>query len=401
MVSVAEAERIIFLQHRDFGTEIVSFEDCLGRVLAENLTADRDFPPFNRVTMDGIAINFDAFRNGIRSFKIKAIQSAGESPIDISESGECIEIMTGAALPATTDTVIPYEEIEIKNGVAIINTDIVSIGQNIHKKGKDKKQSEILAEANQFITPVILSVAATIGKTALLVKRCPRIIIISTGDEMVDINQTPASSQIRRSNNYTLEAILKELSIEAAMLHLPDDQVIIEEKLKQCIDAFDVVLLSGGVSMGKFDFVPPALEKLQVKNLFYKVQQRPGKPFWFGAHQNGALVFAFPGNPVSTFLCMHRYFLPWLKTSLQLKIKNYYALLDEHFIFKPALQYFLQVKLQVNTKGEWLATPLEGNGSGDFANLLEADAFMELPLEQTDFRKGDVFPVWLFKQTLF
>ena len=402
MIRVEEAEKIIMQQCKNFGNETISFEKCLGRVLAENIFADRDFPPFNRVTMDGIAINFNSYKNGNRIFNIKATQAAGEAPVEISNADECVEIMTGAALSQTLNTIIPYEEIEIKNGMATIKTETVLINQNIHIKGKDKKQDEILAEANQFINATILTIAATVGKSNLLVKKNPSIIIISTGDELIDIHETPGDFQIRRSNNYTLQAILKEYFLEAKTLHLPDDQSIINDQLKKCINNYDVIILSGGVSMGKFDYVPAELEKLNVKKLFHKVQQRPGKPFWFGAHMKGTLVFAFPGNPVSTFMCFHRYFLPWLKNSWQLKNGNNitYAILNEDFIFKPSLQYFLQVKLQINKNGELLATPVAGNGSGDFINLIYTDAFMELPLEKNEFKKGEVFRVWIFKQIL-
>jgi molybdopterin molybdotransferase len=400
MVSVAEAERIILLQCKDFGTEIISFDRCVGRVLAEDILADRDFPPFNRVTMDGIAINYRAIQNGTRSFQIKSIQSAGEQPVEISNDAECIEIMTGAVLPSSTDTVIPYEEIDIEKGVATLKNGTVSINQNIHNRGKDKKQAEVLVESNQFITPVILAIAASVGKTQMLVKKLPRIIIISTGDELVEVTESPTPFQIRRSNNYTLQALLKPFAIQADMLHLPDDPDIIDRELHQCLGQYDIILLSGGVSMGKFDFVPQALENQQVEKLFHKVQQRPGKPFWFGAHRKGALVFAFPGNPVSTFMCFHRYFLPWLKTSWQIKMNKSWAILNDDFTFKPALQYFLQVKLTINEKGECLAKPVEGHGSGDFANLLDTDAFMELPLERIDFKKGETFPIWAFKPVI-
>ncbi|HLY68973.1 MAG TPA: molybdopterin molybdotransferase MoeA, partial [Puia sp.] len=388
MIRVEEAEKIILQEGRDFGAEQVSFDDCLGRVLAEELIADRDLPPFNRVTMDGIAIIYRAFKNGTRLFKIKATQPAGENPIEITSDEECIEIMTGAALPATTDTIIPYEEIKIDEGLAAIKTETLTKSQFIHPKGKDKKQHETLAEAGQFISPAIIAVAATVGKTSLLVKKRPAVVIISTGDELTDIDETPAWFQIRRSNNHVLQAVLKQYGMEADMLHLADNPDILEEQLGRSIAQYDIIIMSGGVSMGKYDFVPAALEKLQVKKLFHKVQQRPGKPFWFGKHAGGSLVFAFPGNPVSAFMCVHRYFLPWLKKSWQLKAASSYAILDADFTFKPALQYFLQVKLTNNEKGEWLGTPVEGNGSGDFINLLGTDAFMELPLERTDFKKG-------------
>ena len=400
MIKVEEAEKIILEKSRDYGTETISFDDCLGRVLAEDINADRDFPPFNRVTMDGVAISYESFEKGNRSFKIKATQSAGDRPVEINNASECIEIMTGAVLPSTTDTIIPYEEIEMNNGFAEIKSGTVKINQNIHFKGKDKKQNEILVYANQFITPTVISIAATVGKTNLLVKKFPKTVIVSTGDELVGINEIPTPFQIRRSNNYTLDAALQEYALHAEMLHLPDNQNIIETQLSRCVIEYDVIILSGGVSMGKFDYVPPALEKLHVKKLFHKVQQRPGKPFWFGAHESGTLVFAFPGNPVSTFMCFQRYFLPWLKKSLQVEMKTTYAILNEDFTFIPALQYFLQVKLAINENGELCATPVEGNGSGDFANLLQTDAFMELPLDKNDFKKGGIFRIWPFKNLM-
>ena len=400
MIKVEEAEKIILEQSRDYGTETISFDNCLGRVLAEDINADRDFPPFNRVTMDGVAISYESFEEGNRSFKIKATQSAGDRPVEINNASECIEIMTGAVLPSTTDTIIPYEEIEMNNGFAEIKSGTVKINQNIHFKGKDKKQNEILVYANQFITPTVISIAATVGKTNLLVKKFPKTVIVSTGDELVGINEIPTLFQIRRSNNYTLDAALQEYALHAEMLHLPDNQNIIETQISRCVIEYDVIILSGGVSMGKFDYVPPALETLHVKKLFHKVQQRPGKPFWFGAHESGTLVFAFPGNPVSTFMCFQRYFLPWLKKSLQVEMKTTYAILNEDFSFVPALQYFLQVTLRINVKGELCATPVEGNGSGDFANLLQTDAFMELPLDKNDFKKGGIFRIWPFKNLM-
>jgi molybdopterin molybdotransferase len=400
MVRVEEAEKIILQQSKDFGTEIIPFDSCEGRVLAENIFADRDMPPFNRVIMDGIAIHIDAFKNGIRSFKIKATQSAGEQPCEIENDDECIEIMTGAVLPATTNAVVPYEEIEIKDGEAILKTNTVLIHQNIHRKGIDKKQNEMLVEANQLITPPIITIAATVGKTILQVKKNPTVLIISTGDELVAIHEQPTMFQIRSSNNYTVRAVLKEYGLRANLLHLPDKPDIIIQQLEGCIHEYDVIILTGGVSMGKFDHIPAALEKLKVQQLFHKVLQRPGKPFWFGTHARGAIVFAFPGNPVSTWMCFHRYFLPWLKRSWGIKMNKSYAILNTNFVFKPSLQYFLQIKLHVSEKGELCADPVTGHGSGDFVNLLETDAFMELPVERSDFKKGEVFPIWPFKQMI-
>ena len=396
MTTVEQAEKIILAETKDYGTESIYFENALGRVLAEDLKADRDLPPYNRVTMDGIAISFAAYENGTRSFKIIATQAAGDTSFEINHPSECIEIMTGAALPATTDTVIRYEDLDIKDGIATIQIESINKTQNIHFKGRDKKKDDVVAKSNQLITPALISMAASVGYKDLLVKRLPKLIIISSGDEVVNIDEQPNAFQIRRSNNYTIKAALKQYRIDADMLHIPDNAAITKEEIEKSLQQYDVIILSGGVSEGKFDYIPKALEECGVKKLFHKVQQRPGKPFWFGKHDNGVLVFAFPGNPVSTFMCLHRYCLPWLETSLGLEGQMLYAVLNEDYIFTPALQYFLQVKLRMNESGQLLAKPITGNGSGDFANLLDTDAFIELPLERNNFTKGEVFRIWPF-----
>lgn len=403
-ISVALAEQIILSEVRNYGTEAVSYEQALGRVLAEDISADRDLPPCNRVTMDGIAIRYEDLEKGVQTFSVKATIAAGDVPVDIA-AGECVEIMTGAALPDTADTVIRYEDVAINNGAATISINTVKKGQNIHRKGKDKKQGDPVAFAGQFIDPALVSLAISVGKTLLSVQKLPKVVVISTGDELVPVNEQPSAYQVRSSNSHTVKAVLKQYSIDADILHLPDEPNITKEKITDCLTRYDVLILCGGVSMGKFDYVPAVLDELKVKKHFHKVQQRPGKPFWFGSHTNGALVFAFPGNPVSTFMCLHRYFLPWLETSLtQVPIPKpripKYAVLNADVTFAAPLQYFVQVTVYPGEQGQLLATPMEGNGSGDFANLVDTDAFMELPMEKSNFKKGEVYRIWPFKQII-
>lgn len=399
MISVATAEQIILAQQRDYGTTIATLQQATGRVLAEAITADRDFPPYNRVTMDGIAIRFADFAKSTKAFTIKATQAAGDAPIELSTENECIEIMTGAACPTTTDTIIRYEDLTITDGVATVITDNIRQGQNIHLKGGDKQAGELLVKAGQIITPALINIAASVGKANLVVKQPPRILVLSNGDELVEIDATPTPYQVRRSNSYAITAALQQLNIAADMLHLPDDEATINKELAQCLHNYDVLILSGGVSMGKYDYLPRAFAALGIQQQFHKVQQRPGKPFWFGTGNVGQLVFAFPGNPVSTFMCMYRYFLPWLQSTLGIEqLQPMYAVLDADYTFKPELQYFLQVKISSSTDGRLLATPFEGNGSGDFVNLLYTDAFMELPAEQTNFTKGMAYRIWPYKQ---
>jgi len=393
MITVDEAEKIILSQLINFGIEDIPFQQSLGRVLARDLTADRDLPPYDRVTMDGIAIRYEAVEKEIPSFRIIGTQAAGEDPIESNDVEECIEIMTGAALPASLDTVVRYEDVVIENGQAHIKTTSIKKGQNIHFRGSDKKKGEVVAKANQIISPSLIGTAASTGYKNLPVKKLPRTLIISTGDELVDINEKPSSFQIRRSNCFCMEAVLKQHSVPADSIHLADNEQLIKTEIGKYLEDYDALLLSGGMSMGKFDYLPRVLEELSVERLFYKVQQRPGKPFWFGRYEQ-KIIFGFPGNPVSSFLCLHRYFLPWLDACLGILPKKYFAVLEEDFAFSAPLTYFLPVKLGTDMEGRLSAKPIQINGSGDFSSLVEADAFMELPAEKTFFQKGEVFRIW-------
>ncbi|MDP4250133.1 MAG: molybdopterin molybdotransferase MoeA [Bacteroidota bacterium] len=397
IITTEQAEKIVQSQTRDYGTETIPYESALGNVLAENLFADRDLPAFNRATVDGIAIDYAGYDDGLQSFRIKAIQAAGEIPAAISAKDECIEIMTGAALHTSVDTVIRYEDMLIADGMATINIRDIKKGQNIHLRGKDKREGDLVADANRIISSALTGLAASIGKVNLLVKKLPRVVIITTGDEMVSAEETPAPYQLRRSNSVVIKSVLEKYNIQADRLHVKDDYETIKNEISRCLQTYDVLLMCGGVSMGKFDYVPQALEDTGVKKLFHKVKQRPGKPFWFGTYESGSLIFAFPGNPVSVFLCLHRYFMPWLETSLGIKPSSPgFAMLQSDILFPYPLQYFVQVKLSINHRGQCLAEPVESNGSGDFSNLIYTDAFMELPMDKGEFRKGEVYKVWRY-----
>jgi len=399
MITVEQAEQLILENTTKISVEKVAISDALGRILAEDLCADRDFPPFNRVTMDGIAIRHEQLSNKQISFLIEATAAAGNSEKTLQNPENCIEVMTGAMIPLGTDAVIRYEDIEIKDKMAniTIDTNEIRVGQNIHLQGSDRKNGDIIVPKGRKLSPAEIGVAATIGKHEILVQRKLRAVVISTGEEIVPITEMPLPHQIRTSNGYALQACLKNWGLETENVLLPDDQAIIEAKIAEFMETFDVLILSGGVSAGKFDFVPQALENQGVKKLFHKVSQRPGKPFWFGKSANGTAVFALPGNPVSTFICLNRYFKKWLDASQGIENEQLMAELAEDFTFKPELTFFLQVKLSYSLSGKILASPVEGHGSGDLANLVEADAFLELPLERSLFKKGEVFKVFVYR----
>ena len=391
MTSSTKALEIILDLSEDFGVEEVDFIHSLGRILKEDIVADMDFPPFDRVSMDGIALSSDSFNSGQRSFKIEGIQAAGSEQISLNNSKNCIEAMTGAVLPKNADVVIQYELLEIRDGIANVNAEIVREFQNIHKKGLDRKQGDVIIKKDTIISAAEIGVLATVGKSKVNVAKIPKVMIISTGNELVEVDQMPKEYQIRRSNVYTLVSLLKRLNINAKTSHIQDDKESLKIKIESYLREYDVLLFSGAVSKGKFDFIPEVLDKLGVDKLFHRVAQRPGKPFWFGKRQNRT-IFAFPGNPVSTFVSCMKYFYPWYHKSLGVNfINNKFAVLSKDFLFKPDLTYFLQVKLE-NRNGTCFATPIKGKGSGDLANLIDADAFLELPAELTNFTKGEIFP---------
>ena len=398
MISVEEATKIILEHKIDIPDTIVPLEDAIGRVLREDLVADRDFPPYNRVTMDGIALHYDAFAAGRRTFPLLGVGAAGSPQMSLTDREGCLEIMTGAILPENTDTVVRYEDVQIENGTATVTIDEVTRGQNIHRQAIDRKSQDIVVPAGRILSSAEIGVAATVGKYEPRVAAFPPTVIISTGDELVEIHQRPLPHQIRKSNVHRLRASLKSWGIHADTAHIADDQAAIKTTLDELLQTKKVLIMSGGVSKGKFDYIPQALEDLGVKKLFHRIRQRPGKPFWFGISPQGAIVFALPGNPVSSFMCTIRYFRPWLEASLGLPARTpMYARLAKDVTFKPDLTYFAQVRLEHNTEAGNEAYPIEGHGSGDLANLVDADAFIELPRGKNVYSAGEAYQVWKYR----
>ena len=395
MISVAQALQTVLNSSHNYGIEEIPFLKSMGRILKEEIVADRDFPPFNRVCMDGIAIDYQQFKNGRRVFKIEGIQAAGSKQIRLKNTKNCIEVMTGAILPNHTNTVIRYEDVTLEDGIATVNIDLIKEGQNSHNKGKDRKVNDLLITQNTKISAAEMGVLATVGKSVVKVAKQPKVMIVSTGDELVGVDQIPLEYQIRRSNVFTLVSLLERLNIPSETSHISDDKLIIKSKIESYLYEYDVVLFSGAVSKGKYDFLPEIFEELKVYKKFHKVMQRPGKPFYFGKTDT-CTVFGFPGNPISTFVNCLAYFYPWYHRSVGLEIIQETAILGEDVSFVPNLDYFLQVALE-NKSGNLVAIPVAANGSGDLASLANTDAFIQLPKDTTEFKKGIVYPILKYR----
>lgn len=383
----------ILEEHKgDFLIESRNIEDAVGSYLAEDLKADRDFPPFDRVTMDGIAILYAAFQKNQRTFEIEDTAAAGTPQKTLKDNTNCIEVMTGAIMPNGVDTVIRYEDLTIKGLKATINLEMLRPKQNVHFKGIDIAQGTVIVTKGKQLSSAEINIAAAVGKASLQVFKMPKVVIFSTGDELVPVHQIPLLHQIRRSNIYGIQATLREWGVSADLQHLPDNKAEMLSTISTLLEEYDLFIFTGGVSKGKFDYLPDVLEALKVTKHFHKIQQRPGKPFWFGSNAKGKKIFALPGNPVSSFVCVYMYLRYWLQKSLRIAQEVLYVKLKNDVEFEPDLVYFLEASIESQPDGTLLAKAIKGNGSGDFANLVKTDGFLILPQNKSRFFANDVYP---------
>ncbi|MFD2098599.1 molybdopterin molybdotransferase MoeA [Flagellimonas iocasae] len=390
MISFKDALQNVLNHSQDFGNESVELTKSHGRILAETIMADRDFPPFDRSTKDGIAIRFDDINGQNQSFSIAGVAQAGSPQLILDDETSCIEVMTGAIVPQNADTVIMYEHTS-SNGEAFTINESVKKGQNIHYQASDVSKGEVLLEPGIKITAAEIGVLATVGKAIVSVKKLPKVAVISTGNELVDVDKTPLPFQIRKSNSHSLVSLLENENIQGDIHHLVDEPSAIKQRLELLIQEYDVLLLSGGVSKGKYDFLPEAFDSLGVEKVFHKVLQRPGKPFWFGKHpKHNTTVFSFPGNPVSTFVNYHLYFKPWLNKTLGTDTSQFAVFLDDSYSNDTDLTLFVGVELKLKA-GNLLAKTISSTGSGDLLALAKADGFVQL-LPKEEVSKGSLVP---------
>jgi molybdopterin molybdotransferase len=397
VLTPAAAEKLIFEVIPLFHREDCAISEAHGRVLRIDLKADRDLPPFDRVTMDGFAVRASALAKGVARFRVEATQAAGMRPFSLGPADEaCVEVMTGAVLPEGADCVIPYEDTSRDGPWAVLAATAAPAvaGSHVHRRGSDHKAGEVIVRAGARLSGREIAVAAACGQAALTVTHSPRVAVVSTGDELVEVEALVAPHQIRRSNDYSLRAALIKAGYPRAdRFHMRDIRHEIEHMLWHLLAEYDIVLIIGGISKGKFDYLPSELERQGVSKIFQGVAQRPGKPFWFGLSGRLTPVFALPGNPVSAYTCLHRYVLPALDHASGVTPREpLRAALAEKVIFRPKLACLLPVRLSSGPRAELLATPAPVGSSGDFAGLVDTDGFVELPAEQDEFPAGYVAP---------
>ena len=392
MITTGEARSSILAAMPAFPPEKIPVNSATGRVLRQRVAAERDQPPFDRVMMDGIAIALSDVDSGTRTFPIQATQAAGDEQQSL-EAGNCIEIMTGASLPHDADCIIPVERISVNDGMATLEEDYeAKERQFIHPQGSDYGAETQLLAAGMRVSAMDVAIINSCGLAEVDVTRAPVIRMISTGNELVPAGEPIEPHQIRMSNGPAVISLLESHGYHDCQHdHLVDEPEILKERIGDHLEQSDVLILSGGVSMGKADYVPEVLGELGVKVVFHKISQRPGKPMWFGTGPGGQAVFALPGNPVSTLVCCRQYVIPALAhASGQRAGQPEFAALAKDVNFPPNLTCFLPVQLISNTAGQILAMPVKTNTSGDFAALSATDGYLELPLEESSFPAGTI-----------
>jgi len=391
LLTPAQAESLIEQHLVCLPIESLPLTQAAGAVLRENIYAERDQPPFDRVAMDGIALDSTGAAENAGRLRVAGSQAAGDPPWTLPDTSSCIEIMTGAMLPRDCDAVVPVELVQ-RNGDIVHVRKPVQPWQNVHRRGSDCRQGSLLLAAGTRLSAPEVAIVAGAGMARVRVSAQPMIAVISTGNELVEPGENIEPHQVRRSNAYGITASLRQHGFaRVADDHVRDDEAQLTERLGFHLHTHDVLILSGGVSMGRLDLVPKVLEKLGVSLVFHHIAQRPGKPMWFGVSQSGPAVFALPGNPVSTLVCLARYVLPALRAAMGQAPKDPPRVaITAPVEVKVALAYYLPVKLKTDDWGRTSAEPCPTNGSGDFTALAGTDGFIELPPGPNTFPKGFV-----------
>ncbi len=377
LISPQEAQALIRQNLPTVPSIDCPLKKCAGRILRQSIEADRPFPPFNRSMMDGYAIRAAEIAKHDR-FQIIGQAPAGAPPVELGvETGNCIEIMTGAVVPADTDCVVPYEDTQKNDdgSIRLLAPGEHVSGNCIHALGSDHAAGAKLLLPGRLIGSREIAIATTCGYSSLQVSKIPAITIVSTGDELVAVDAQPQAHQIRRSNDAAVETALARVQLHAKKcVYLPDERAATKAHLEIIIEESDFVIISGGISMGKKDYIPEVLDELGLHNQFHGVRQKPGKPFgyWNNAHCG---VFALPGNPLSVLVCLHRYVIPALQTALE------QSALGERTVqlaTETKARDNITVYLPVQTDASGNATPLPAQNSGDFVSILATDGFVEL-----------------------
>jgi molybdopterin molybdotransferase len=384
MISVAEAIQIVKDQTRILPSERIPLSSALGRVLAQDILADSDLPPFNRAQMDGYAVRASDVQETPVRLRIVGESAAGRGWHNELQEGQAVRIMTGAPVPAGADAVQQVELThELRDGTVVELLESVEVGRSIVNRGKEITEGTTLLRPGISITAQMIAVLASFGYGDVSVGRSPRVAIFATGTELVDVDETPGQDQIRDSNNYTIEAYARLANASVERLPLAGDEpATLARRIKAAAKEAEIVITSGGVSMGVYDFTKSALKELEAEIFFEKVALKPGKPTVFARLPSGTLIFGLPGNPVSvsvTFNLFARTAIWTMQGAHEPALRPETAVLAQSLKATKDRETYFPAQIFTNDDGQLVAFPLKWGGSSDFVSFASATSLIYLP----------------------
>jgi molybdopterin molybdotransferase len=401
-LKASEAQRVILESVTTLGVEFVKMEQSLGRVLAQDIRANRDLPPYDVSAMDGFALRSVDVANAPVVLDIIEDIKAGDMPSKIVQTGQCARIMTGAPMPQGADAVIRVEDTQEVATSRVQIGKTVRPGNDMRPQGENMHNGDVVLSAGTEITPGVIGVLATAKAAQLAVYRRPRVAILSTGNELEGMDEPVDPNKIPDSNTYALMAQVQALGIEPVLLGIArDDPDELEKHLRDGLD-FDVLLVSGGTSVGVHDYVRPTIEKLGVEMKFWRVAIRPGHPLAFGS-TGTTLVFGLPGNPVSSMVCFEEFVTPALRSMMgnpRLFRRTVTARLAHPVKFRPGRTEFIRVQLTHAAAG-YIASSTGTQSSGVLQSMAKADGLMVVPADCTGLAEGDQVTVQLLDGSAF
>ena len=392
MLDVDQAVALVLAQCRTLPPATVALSDALFHTLETPVATDIDQPPFDRSLMDGYAVRAADTLNVPVALRVVGQVAAGDMPQGKIESGQAMQINTGAPIPVGADAVVRVErtQLDSKSGAVTI-LESVQPGQFITPRGKYKKAKDVVLPAGSLLTPVNIGVCASAGAAEVEVFRQPRVAVVVTGSELVEVGERPTGGQIRNSNQYVLESLIRSVHCEP-VVHpaVKDERLAISDAISKAADC-DVICITGGVSMGAFDFVPDVLIELGATIHFHKISIKPGRPTLFATLPHGRLVFALPGNPVSAFVGFHLLVRPAL-AALQGRHEVPPLLQAELCGTLPAegpRRAYYPASLSIDDNGGYVVHLLSWHGSGDALGMAGAQAFIVRPPGSPPVKAGE------------
>ena len=397
MISVSDATQFVKDQTQILPIEEVALANACDRFLAENVIADSDLPPFDRSQMDGYAVRAAETQNAPVRLRIVGESAAGRGWHNTMKAGEAVRIMTGAPLPCGADSV---QQVELTQDIEPDLVEIlqpVPVGRSIVRRGTEVKRGECVLNSGLQIHAAMLATLASFGYSEVQVRRRPRVAVLATGSELVSVAQQPGPDQIRDSNNYSIGAYAELAGAVVERLPLAGDEIeLLKRQIAEAAERSDVVITSGGVSMGVYDFTKAALNELGCEVFFERVSLRPGKPTVFARLPNGTLVFGLPGNPVSVSVTFNLFARPAL---LKMQGASQETMLEERAVLARSVkgsaerESYLPASLRTDDKGQLLAEALKWGGSSDFVAFTRATALLIIPQGVAELEAGAIVRV--------